>query len=111
VAEVRGGAVRAVQEPAVLADEAAADTGSDVDEQHRQVRTLQRPGLPQRHQVGLAHSTVDKHLEVLLDAELIEDAGFGEQDARGRPGQMFRVSAGKGVGLVPRCPLARPGSR
>ncbi|WP_290052126.1 ROK family transcriptional regulator [Amycolatopsis solani] len=49
---------------------------------------------------GLARSTVDKHLEVLLDAGLIEDAGLGKQDARGRPAQMFRVSAAKGVVLV-----------
>lgn len=49
---------------------------------------------------GLARSTVDKHLDGLLDAGLIKDAGFGKQDARGRPAQMFRVSAGKGVVLV-----------
>ncbi|WP_051899179.1 ROK family transcriptional regulator [Sciscionella sediminilitoris] len=49
---------------------------------------------------GLARSTVDKHLDGLLEAGLIEDAGFGKQDARGRPAQMFQVSAGKGVVLV-----------
>lgn len=49
---------------------------------------------------GLARSTVDKHLEALLEAGLIEDAGLGKHDARGRPAQMFQVSAGKGVVLV-----------
>ena len=49
---------------------------------------------------GLARSTVDKHLAVLLDARLIEDAGLGRQDARGRPPQIFRVSAARGVVLV-----------
>lgn len=49
---------------------------------------------------GLARSTVDKHLRVLLDAGLIEDAGLGVPDARGRPAQVFCISARRGVLLV-----------
>ncbi|MCW2507112.1 MAG: family transcriptional regulator, partial [Modestobacter sp.] len=49
---------------------------------------------------GLARSTIDKHLGVLMDAGLVEDAGLGRQDARGRPAQVFRISAKRGVLLV-----------
>jgi predicted NBD/HSP70 family sugar kinase len=49
---------------------------------------------------GLARSTIDKHLEVLMDAGLVEDAGLGRADARGRPAQVFRISAKRGVLLV-----------
>lgn len=49
---------------------------------------------------GLARSTVDNHLQALLDSGLIESAGMGDEVNRGRPAQMFRVSARKGVVLV-----------
>lgn len=49
---------------------------------------------------GLARSTIENHLKVLLDHGLIEDAGLGPQSSRGRPSQAFRISARKGVVLV-----------
>jgi predicted NBD/HSP70 family sugar kinase len=49
---------------------------------------------------GLARSTIDGHLTVLLDAGLIEDGGMGGSGSRGRPAQVFKVSARKGVVLV-----------
>lgn len=49
---------------------------------------------------GLARSTIDGHLNVLLDHGLIEDGGLGGGNLRGRPAQVFTVSAGKGVVLV-----------
>lgn len=49
---------------------------------------------------GLARSTIENHLSVLLDHDLIEDGGLGPQSNRGRPAQAFRISAGKGVILV-----------
>lgn len=49
---------------------------------------------------GLARSTIDGHLKVLLDAGLIEDGGMGSPGSRGRPAQVFKVSAGRGVVLV-----------
>jgi predicted NBD/HSP70 family sugar kinase len=49
---------------------------------------------------GLARSTVENHLNVLLEHDLIEDAGLGPKSSRGRPAQAFRISAGKGVILV-----------
>jgi predicted NBD/HSP70 family sugar kinase len=49
---------------------------------------------------GLARSTIDGHLEVLLASGLIEDAGTGVQPARGRPAQSFRINPNRGVILV-----------
>jgi predicted NBD/HSP70 family sugar kinase len=49
---------------------------------------------------GLARSTIENHLSVLLEHGLIEDAGLGPQNSRGRPAQAFRISARKGVILV-----------
>ncbi|MGF9660872.1 ROK family transcriptional regulator [Arthrobacter crystallopoietes] len=49
---------------------------------------------------GLARSTIENHLNVLLEHGLIEDAGLGPQNSRGRPAQAFRISARKGVILV-----------
>jgi predicted NBD/HSP70 family sugar kinase len=49
---------------------------------------------------GLARSTIDGHLGVLLDAGLIEDGGMGGSGARGRPAQVFKVSARRGVVLI-----------
>lgn len=49
---------------------------------------------------GLARSTIDKHLEVLVGSGLVEDAGLGAPDARGRPAQVFKISDRKGVLLV-----------
>lgn len=49
---------------------------------------------------GLARSTIDGHLSVLLENGLIEDGGLGGGNLRGRPAQVFTVSATKGVVLV-----------
>lgn len=49
---------------------------------------------------GLARSTIDGHLQVLLGAGLIEDAGAGTQPSRGRPAQCFRINPERGVILV-----------
>ncbi len=49
---------------------------------------------------GLARSTVDKHLDALVDSGLVEDAGHIRNDPRGRPAQYFRISARKGVLLI-----------
>lgn len=49
---------------------------------------------------GLARSTIDGHLDVLLNAGLIEDAGTSIQPARGRPAQAFRINPRRGVVLV-----------
>lgn len=49
---------------------------------------------------GLARSTIENHLNILLEFGLIEDAGPGPQGSRGRPAQAFRISAAKGVVLV-----------
>ncbi len=49
---------------------------------------------------GLARSTVDGHLQVLLRAGLIEDAGVASGIQRGRPAQSFRISPHRGVILV-----------
>jgi predicted NBD/HSP70 family sugar kinase len=49
---------------------------------------------------GLARSTVDGHLQVLLGAGLIEDAGVGGTAQRGRPAQVFRINPDRGVVLI-----------
>ncbi len=49
---------------------------------------------------GLARSTIDGHLDVLLRAGLIEDAGTSIQSARGRPAQSFKINPRRGVVLV-----------
>ena len=49
---------------------------------------------------GLARSTVDKHLQALIDSGLVEEAGVGHNDPRGRPAQYFQISTRKGVLLV-----------
>lgn len=50
---------------------------------------------------GLARSTVDGHLQVLLRAGLINDAGVAAGVVqRGRPAQSFRISPDRGVILV-----------
>ena len=49
---------------------------------------------------GLARSTVDGHLQVLLRAGLIDDAGVTSGIQRGRPAQSFRISPHRGVILV-----------
>jgi predicted NBD/HSP70 family sugar kinase len=49
---------------------------------------------------GLARSTIDSHLQVLLHAELIEDAGTGAATQRGRPAQVFKINPHRGVVLV-----------
>ncbi|WP_158437676.1 ROK family transcriptional regulator [Naasia lichenicola] len=49
---------------------------------------------------GLARSTIDGHLEVLLDAGLIRDAGTPSQPARGRPARSFMINPDRGVVLV-----------
>lgn len=49
---------------------------------------------------GLARSTIETHLNALLQHGLIEDAGQGPQSSRGRPAQAFRVSASRGLVLV-----------
>ena len=49
---------------------------------------------------GLARSTIENHLGILADFGLIEDAGLGPQNSRGRPAQAFRISPSKGVVLV-----------
>ena len=49
---------------------------------------------------GLARSTVDGHLQVLLRAGLISDAGAPAGVVRGRPAQSFRISSARGVVLV-----------
>jgi predicted NBD/HSP70 family sugar kinase len=49
---------------------------------------------------GLARSTVDSHLQVLLRAGLIEDAGMGGTAQRGRPAQVFKINPDRGVVLV-----------
>lgn len=49
---------------------------------------------------GLARSTIDSHLEVLMEAGLVDDAGMGGNHTRGRPAQTFRISARRGVVLI-----------
>jgi len=49
---------------------------------------------------GLARSTIDGHLQVLVDAGLIEDGGMGGSHLRGRPAQVFRIRPERGVVLV-----------
>ena len=48
---------------------------------------------------GLARSTIDGHLSVLIRAGLVEDAGIGAIQ-RGRPAQSFRIAQNRGVVLV-----------
>lgn len=49
---------------------------------------------------GLARSTIDGHLQVLLRAGLIDDAGVGGAPQRGRPAQVFRINPNRGVVLI-----------
>lgn len=55
---------------------------------------------------GLARSTIDGHLQVLLGAGLIQDTGTSGgvgasgQPSRGRPAQCFRINPKRGVVLV-----------
>ena len=49
---------------------------------------------------GLARSTVDGHLQVLLRAGLIDDAGVPAGIQQGRPAQSFRINPNRGVILV-----------
>jgi len=49
---------------------------------------------------GLARSTIDGHLEVLMEAGLVDDAGQGGAHTRGRPAQTFRISKRRGVVLI-----------
>lgn len=49
---------------------------------------------------GLARSTVDGHLQVLLGAGLIKDAGVAAGIVRGRPAQSFRINPNCGVILI-----------
>lgn len=49
---------------------------------------------------GLARSTIDSHLDVLMAAGLVDDAGMGGGHTRGRPAQTFRISARRGVVLI-----------
>lgn len=41
---------------------------------------------------GLARSTIDGHLEVLMACGLVVDGGFGGSELRGRPAQIFKIS-------------------
>lgn len=67
-------------------------------------RIIANGGEVSRRQIvastGLARSTVDGHLDVLLSAGLIEDAGTSLPPARGRPAQSFRINPRRGVVLV-----------
>jgi predicted NBD/HSP70 family sugar kinase len=56
---------------------------------------------------GLARSTVEQHLRVLLDHGLIEESDASSSDVRGRPAQTYRISADKGVVLVAAVSLSR----
>jgi predicted NBD/HSP70 family sugar kinase len=49
---------------------------------------------------GLARSTVDQHLRVLLDHDLIVETDGTGNELRGRPAQTFQISPSKGVVLV-----------
>lgn len=49
---------------------------------------------------GLARSTIEGHLEVLLRAGLIQEAGTGIQASRGRPAQSFRINPKRGIVLI-----------
>ncbi|MGB3909027.1 MAG: ROK family protein [Pseudolysinimonas sp.] len=49
---------------------------------------------------GLARSTIDGHLQVLLGAQLIVEAGTPGIPARGRPAQTFTINPDRGVVLV-----------
>ena len=49
---------------------------------------------------GLARSTVDGHLQVLMRAGLIDDTGVAAGIQRGRPAQSFRINPDRGVILV-----------
>lgn len=49
---------------------------------------------------GLARSTIDGHLQVLLRAGLIDDAGIGGTAQRGRPAQVFKINPDRGVVLI-----------
>lgn len=49
---------------------------------------------------GLARSTVNGDLGVLMDAGLVEEASMGGSHTRGRPAQTFRISSRRGVVLV-----------
>ena len=67
-------------------------------------RMIADGGLVSRREIvkvtGLARSTIDGHLGVLLENGLIEDGGLGGSNLRGRPAQVFKVSAARGVVLV-----------
>lgn len=56
---------------------------------------------------GLARSTVDQHLRVLLDHGLIEESDASLSEVRGRPAQTFRISADRGVVLVAAVSLSK----
>lgn len=67
-------------------------------------RMIADGGLVSRREIvrvtGLARSTIDGHLAVLLENGLIEVGGLGGGNLRGRPAQVFNISAAKGVVLV-----------
>ncbi len=60
-------------------------------------RMIADKGLMSRREIvrstGLARSTIEGHLEVLISCRIIEDAGIPSQAMRGRPAQVFRVSS------------------
>lgn len=49
---------------------------------------------------GLARSTIGSHLKVLLDADVIREAGLGDPTGRGRPAQRLLIAPTAGVILV-----------
>jgi len=49
---------------------------------------------------GLARSTVEAHLNVLIGAGLVDEAEVGGLNTRGRPAQTFRISDRCGVVLI-----------
>lgn len=67
-------------------------------------RMIADGGLVSRREIvrttGLARSTIDGHIDVLMDAGLVEGGGLGGTQTRGRPAQVFRISARRGVVLV-----------
>lgn len=67
-------------------------------------RIIADGGLVSRREIvratGLARSTIDGHLAALIENGLIEDGGLGGGNLRGRPAQVFKISAAKGVVLV-----------
>lgn len=64
-------------------------------------RMIADKGLMSRREIvaatGLARSTIDGHLEVLMDCGLVEDGGVGGPEMRGRPAQMFKISPNRVV--------------